>query len=100
VGNVDATPDDVAQAGYKLLQMLYGGTAGGNLNHMRYVAYMHLVATSTKRPRLERLPPTERAAYFHILRVHLQVVQWLHLMKVLCDPEKWGWKLENDHYMR
>jgi hypothetical protein len=85
--------------GYKLLQMLYGGTARDNLNHMRNVTYMHLAVTSTKRPRPERLPPTERAANFLLLRVHLQVVQWLHLTKVSFDPENWGWKLENDHYV-
>ena len=41
----------------------------------------------------ERMLPNERAAYFHALRVHLQIVTW----KLLDDsfhhkPEEWGWK--------
>ena len=44
----------------------------------------------------EKLPPTERAAWFRGLRVHLQIIQWKMLDEELnLDPRKWGWKLEN-----
>ena len=43
----------------------------------------------------EHLPPSPRAAHFHGLRAHLQIITW----KLLDDdhlklkPEEWGWKL-------
>ena len=44
----------------------------------------------------ERMPPTERAAYFHGLRVHLQIVNWKLLDEgVQLNPEDWGWKIED-----
>ena len=42
----------------------------------------------------ERLPPTERAAYFHGLRVHLQTLTWKTLdTKNPLLAEDWGWKM-------
>ena len=43
----------------------------------------------------QRLPPTERVAYFHSLRVHLQVVRWRTLNNDELDHNDWGWKEEN-----
>ena len=41
----------------------------------------------------ERLPPTESAAYFHGLRVHLQTITWKTLdEESLLLAEDWGWK--------
>ena len=48
----------------------------------------------------ERLPPSPRAAHFHALRAHLQIITW----KLLDDdqlklkPEEWGWKLTENGY--
>ena len=44
----------------------------------------------------QKLPPTERAAHFHSLRVHLQVMLWKKLIHedLQLDPEQWGWKLD------
>ena len=39
----------------------------------------------------ETLRPTERAMYFHSLRVHLQVCQWKYLNLHSLKPEEWGW---------
>ena len=47
----------------------------------------------------ERLPPP-RAAHFHALRAHWQIITW----KLLDDnhlylkPEEWGWKLTQNGY--
>ena len=41
----------------------------------------------------QSLPPTEKATYYHFLRVHLQVIQWKTLMTTSADPLEWGWKL-------
>ena len=43
----------------------------------------------------EKLPPTERAAYYHSLRVHVQVCQWKSLQLDVLDATKWGWTLHN-----
>ena len=42
----------------------------------------------------EKLPPTERAAFYHCLRVHLQILTWETLGDVLLNPLEWGWKLD------
>jgi hypothetical protein len=47
----------------------------------------------------KELPPTERAAHFHALRVHLQVAQWKYLDLQCLDPLKWGWKREKGHLL-
>ena len=40
----------------------------------------------------ERLPPTPRAASFHSMRVHLQVIIWKALDTSILEPKNWGWK--------
>jgi len=97
-----ALHDDVSNSSKKLLTMLFNGKPDdfqtnhiqNQTNHMRYVSYMHLIARSSTKPCPERLPPTERAAHFYILPVHLQVVYWKLLMAVDLDDENWGWKLK------
>ena len=43
----------------------------------------------------DRLPPTERAAYYHTLQVHLQIMIWETLGNVL-DPLEYGWSLSHE----
>ena len=66
---------------------------GDSLNGLRYAKYMEMVSTSKKSIDPQKLPPTERAAYFHSLRVHLQVILWFKLTNNDLDPMQWGWKL-------
>ena len=40
------------------------------------------------------LPPSPRAAFFHGLRVHHQVIVWKDLRQVDKDPLRWGWKMK------
>jgi len=94
-----ATQNEVVTAGLQLLVMLYGGKEGDTLDHLRYAVYMNLIATGKTRPRPERLPATERAAAFHVMRAHLQIVQWKSLMSVCLDPEDWGWSLKGGQFM-
>ena len=42
----------------------------------------------------ERLPPTERVAHYHSLRVYLQVIQWDELDNKCCNALDWGWKID------
>ena len=47
---------------------------------------------SVVKPRPERLPPTEKAAVFHVLRSHHQAVVWTTLNANVLDPLQWGWQ--------
>jgi hypothetical protein len=99
VCDADSAKSDIIASGLKLMTKLYGGNTEEGLNHLRYRLYMSMVSTSSVPPRPERLPPTESAAKYHMLRVHLQVVQWKYLMAVDKNPEEWGWKILDGHYM-
>ena len=52
------------------------------------------MASCSKTLQPERLPPTERAAFSHSLRVHHQVILWRELSNKELDPTQWGWKLD------
>ena len=44
------------------------------------------------------LPPTDRAAHYHSLRVHLQILKWNDLNDTRNDQAiDWGWKREKSH---
>lgn len=91
MGNPDASQEQVGTAGLQLLAIIYGGKCNDSLNSMRHLMYI-MCARSTIKPLPELLPLTQNAAYFHSLRVHLQVVQWLKLSTDTKDPVEWGWK--------
>ena len=62
---------------------------------LRYVKFLEMVSSS-KAIDPQKLPPTERAAFYHSLRVHLQVTLWKKLTHedLKLEPEQWGWKLD------
>ena len=43
----------------------------------------------------EKLPPTERASFFHSLRVNVQVCQWKYLDQHIILADEWGWSFRN-----
>ena len=57
---------------------------------------MDAVASNSTYLDPQKLPPTERTAYFHSLRVHLQIIVWKRLSNGHDDlnPQQWGWKLD------
>jgi hypothetical protein len=73
--------------------IVYGGKAKDQLNQMRYETYCMSAASAQGELKAEKLPPTERATYFHSLRSHLQSVVWKYLRTEDLDPLKWGWYL-------
>ena len=89
-----ALTDDVKRAGLHLLIAMYGGGDSDTLGRLRHAAYTKMISTSLNRLQPERLPPSENAAYFHSLRVHLQAVTWKTLGQINLDPTLWGWKLD------
>jgi len=92
IASTSASQDAVAYAGLKLLVMLYGGQLTDSLNSLRYTRYMEKARLCPVLP--EKLPPTERAAYYHCLRVHLQVIVWTTPGCKATEPSEWGWKME------
>ncbi|KAG1714706.1 Multidrug resistance-associated protein 1 [Nymphon striatum] len=62
-----------------------------------YSKYLDMICKGVLQP--EKLPPTERAAYYHGLRVHVQVIEWQMLDEASnLDPKEWGWK-STDGYL-
>ena len=57
----------------------YNGNENDTLERLRYNQFMEMAATSNTTLKPQNLPPSERAAYYHSLRVHLQVIQWKSL---------------------
>ena len=75
VSSSESSQMDVGHAGCELLVALYGGSvAVESLDKMRYTTYMKLCSSSKTAITLQQLPPTTRAAYYHSLRVHYQVI--------------------------
>ena len=70
------------------------GKIGDTLTELRYKNYMKIAAYSSKIVP-SKLPPTERAAWYHSLRVYLQIQQWKTLMECAMNPLDWGWKVEH-----
>lgn len=95
LSNPDATVEQIGKAGVRTFVMMYGGKKNDSLNCLRHAKFMEMI-TSSKLTSLDpqKLPLTERAAYFHSLRVHLQVMLWQDLESNDFNPEEWGWKLD------
>ena len=55
-----------------------------------------IICKTTLNP--QKLPPTEKAVYFHSLRVHLKVTIWDKLTYDYLDPKLLGWKLEGSAF--
>ena len=94
LGDFEATKTDVVRTGTTVFYRMYGGKPGETLNSVRYLKSMEYIATSKVQLQRERLPPTERAAYFHIPWVHLQIVIWKYLGRMQIDPRDWGWEVK------
>ena len=88
-----ATAEQIGEAGICLFVIAYGGKRSDSLNTHCYAMYMEMAA-STKKLDPHKLPPTARAAYYHSLRVHLQVIIWKELAVNSFNQTLWGWKLD------
>ena len=86
----NAMKEEIGSAGIRLFVHLYGHKQTDSL---RYAKFMEM-ASYGKTLEPERLPSTERAAFFHSLRVHHQVILWRELSNKELDPLQWGWKLD------
>ena len=64
----NATPVQIGAAGLRRYVFLYGGKDTDNLPSLCFEKYMKMAST-TSSVKPEKLPPTERAAYFHSFRI-------------------------------
>ena len=90
-----SSQEEIIKAGNRLFVLMYGGKKQETLGNLRYRHFMQMAAKGTVLIQAHKLPPTERSAYFHCLRVHLQVIQWASLDVDVANPIDWGWKLDN-----
>ena len=62
----------------------------------RFEKFMNLTSNSKKRFEPHHLPPTDRAAFYHGLRTHLQIMKWMLVdEEEELSPSDWGWKENN-----
>ena len=85
------TKEIISSVGEKFILKLYEAQKGiEKLDKHRYISYNKTICRSSLSTafKLEPLPPTSRAAHFHVMRTYLQVQPW-----VGCAPEptEWGW---------
>ena len=59
------------------------------ISFFRYEKYNEMACRGSVLP--EKLPPTHRAAYYHGLCVHYQIMCWSGKQMSL-DPMEWGWR--------
>jgi len=90
----EKTAAEVGTLGVSIFCQLYGAK-GESLTSLRHTQYQAMVARCNRMDP-ERLPPTERAAHFHSLRVHLQMVQWNELDNKCLDALEWGWTMDKN----
>ena len=74
---------------------MYDGKFEKGLTELRNNNYMKMSISSKSNIQPLRLPPSERAAHFHSLRVHLQVIKWKSLGSDGNDRTQWSWCLKD-----
>ena len=90
--------DDINDAGLQLFVLFLSQKLSVSLNQLRYYKFCELIAIKRSLLLPEQLPPTERSAYSHCIRVFLQVNYWSTLSFRNIDPQDWGWKLLDGRY--
>ena len=91
--NSSASQEEIAEAGERVLLMIYGERSDANLNNIRYDAFCKKISTSSKAVLPENLPPTSDAARFHSFRVFHQVQRWKGVLLPVLD---WGWIIKGN----
>ena len=61
------------------------------LFYSQHVRYQEMVAKGEISQ--DVLPSTERADYYHTVRVHLQIMVWETPDNSVLDPSEWSWSL-------
>ena len=91
ISTVTSTVSEIGAAGQELFCFFYGENTTSDLTVLRQRRFQNMIAACRKLDP-QRLPPTNRAALFHSLRVHLQTVRWALLDESALDPTDYGWQ--------
>ena len=84
----NVTPEQIGAPGLRMFVLLHGEKDTDNLSSLRYAKYMKMAST-TLSLKPEKLPPTNRAAYFYFLLVYYQVQKWNSLREDSSDAKNW-----------
>jgi len=87
MSDVNATEQQIGRAGIRLFVIAFGGKEEDSLNKLRFLQFMQMIASKTMLDP-QKLLPTEQAAYFHSLRVHLQIITWSKLSIDILHPKQ------------
>ena len=93
-----ATPEEIGKANIEVMRLLFSNRKtqkNWSLAKIRRSKYDELVSSTKTIVDPARLPPTERASYFHGLRVYHQMKVWINLSKVDLSPTNWGWEIKD-----
>ena len=91
-----AAVNEIGNASIWVFELLYSTTF--NLQQIRKQKYDTMASSDCSKIDPILLPPPPRAAIFHGLRVHYQIVLWKDLSEVDKETLRWGWKIENSNY--
>ena len=83
--SVTSTPDNVISSGLSILALLF--KSSDTLDATRAIMFNEKSRTHSELSNIDRYPPTETAAIFHIRRIFLQISSW---NGVQLDPLIWG----------
>lgn len=93
--NENSSIPQIVKAGNRALSMIYNGKVGESLDLIRFKQFSKKVATNKSAVLVNSLSPTTEAAKYHVLRVFLQVQQWLGNENL--NAENFGWS-KNQKY--
>ena len=93
----DVDPETIGNSSIRLFELLFANSSKKALalDKLRRQKYDEMVSTSKLDINPSILPPTQRAAYYHGLRVRHQMMVWMQLSDVDLDPLKWRWTTKN-----
>ena len=90
VMNPASTPEQIGNVSAIAFKALYGSVKDKSLTKIRYNKYIDISFRCVYQP--EKLPPTNRTAFFHGLRVFYQIMQWKSLETTNgLDLLNWRW---------
>lgn len=87
----EITQDEVGALGQNIFCYQFGNI-NSDLVSLRYSRFKKMVAERLTKSDPRLLAPSPRAAHFHSLRVHLQIMRWVRLDDHYMNPLEWGWE--------
>jgi hypothetical protein len=90
--------EQVTTAAERATVTLYGRQGDDNLDFLRLQQFHQKVGSGTSSVKPEVLPPTSAVTKYHVMRVFLQVQQWMGNGEHF-KPDECGWLIHNGMYI-